>query len=71
MVKAIKDDYKKVISGMVDIIGEHLDTLPAEERKRRIKAVASYAVPSGRLPSKIRSQGNGISRSQQVYQAPK
>jgi hypothetical protein len=71
MAKPAKDDYKKIVSGMVDIIEEHLDTFPAEERKRRIKAVAAYVVGSRRPPSKIRSQESGIARSQPACQAQK
>jgi hypothetical protein len=66
-----KDNYKKIVSSMVDAIGEHLETLPIEERKRRIKAVASYVVPSRQVPSQMRSQETGTSRSQRVCQAPK
>jgi hypothetical protein len=71
MAKAAKDDYKKIVSGMVDIIEEHLESFPSEERKRRIKAVAAYVVGSRRPSSKIRSQRTGIVHSQPVCQAQK
>jgi hypothetical protein len=71
MAKAAKDDYKKIVSGMVDVIEEHLDTFPAEERKRRIKAVAAYVVGSRRPPSKIRSQETGTAHSQPACKAQK
>jgi hypothetical protein len=71
MAKAMKDDYKKIVSGMVDVIEKHLDTFPVEERKRRIKSVASYVVQSKQPSSKIRSQESGIDHSRPVCQAPK
>lgn len=71
MAKAVKDDYKKIVSGMVDVIEQHLDTFPAEERKRRVKAVAAYVVGSKQPSSKIRSQETGIGHSQPACQAPK
>jgi hypothetical protein len=71
MAKAVKDDYKKIVSGMVDVIEEHLNSFPSEERKRRIKAVAAHVVGSRRPSSKIRSQATGIVHSQPVCQAQK
>jgi hypothetical protein len=71
MAKAGKDDYKKIVSGMLDVIEEHLNSFPLEERKRRIKAVAAYVVGSRRPSSKIGSQGSGIVHSQPVCQAQK
>jgi hypothetical protein len=71
MAKAVNDDYKKIVSGMVDVIEEHLNSLPSEERKRKIKAVAAYVVGSRRPSFKTRSQGAGIVHSQPVCQAQK
>ena len=60
MAKAVKDDYKKIVSGMVDVIEEHLNSFPSEERKRRIKAVAAYVVASQTDLSPRRAPTKGI-----------
>jgi len=43
MTNATKTKYEEILDGMVDDLTDHLESLPKEERIKRVKAVAAYS----------------------------
>jgi hypothetical protein len=43
MATATKNKYEETIDEIMDGIAEHLSSLPEDERRKRIKAAASYS----------------------------
>jgi hypothetical protein len=63
MATATKTKYEETIDEIMDGIAEHLSSLPEDERKKRIKAAASYSFePRPRL-TRTSTRRSGTGRS--------
>ena len=71
MATATKTKYEETIDEIMDGIAKHLSSLPEDERRKRIKAAASYSFePQPRRP-KTSSRRNGTGRSLALRRAAK
>ncbi len=58
-----KSKYDRILDEMMDSIASHLESLPEKERRRRIKAVATYSFDAPRQHPRTSTLRNGTARS--------
>jgi hypothetical protein len=63
MATAAKTKYDETIDEIMDGIAKHLSSLPADERRKRIKAAASYSFEPQPRRSKTSIRRNGTGRA--------
>jgi len=61
MAATTKAKYDEIVDEIMDTIAEELETLPEEERQRRINAAASYSF-APQQPAKSSPRRNGSGR---------
>ena len=71
MATATKTKYEETIDEIMDGIAKHLSSLPEDERRKRIKAAASYAFEPQPRRSKTSTRRNGTGRSLVLRRASK
>jgi len=71
MTIATKTKYEETIDEIMDGIAKHLSSLPEDERRKRIKAAASYSFESQPRRSKTSTRRSGTGRSLVLRRASK